>query len=82
MAQPFALSETSIARGAVLLTPSDSVDLVKTCRALWVGNAGNVKLTALDGSTVVFSNVYGVLPIAVVRVYATLTTATNIVALY
>jgi hypothetical protein len=63
------------------VTPSDSVDLPETTRALYVGGAGNVRLTARDGGTVTYTGVAAGqrLPIRAVRVLATGTTATNII---
>ncbi len=69
--------------GGAAVTPNDSADLSKASRALYVGGAGDVKVTTVDGSTLVFSAVAAgtVLPVAAKRVFATLTTATNILAL-
>lgn len=69
----------------VAITPNDSTDLIQHgLRALWVGGAGNVAIRALsDGSAVTIAGVPAgtLLPIAVARVLATGTTATNIVGL-
>lgn len=69
---------------AEAVTPSDTVSLTKTARALYVGGAGNITALMPDGSVVLFSNVQGgsILPVLVNRVNATATTATSIVALY
>ncbi len=69
--------------GGAAVTPNDSQDLAKSSRALYVGGAGDVKVTTVDGSTITFSAVPAgtLLPVAVKRVFATLTTATNILAL-
>ena len=74
----------SPAEHAVLLTPSDSVDLTNFSRALYVGGAGNIKVTTVGGETLLFTGVLAgsILPIRVSRVWATTTTATTIVALY
>lgn len=71
------------ARRAVAVTPSDSVNLVKTAhKGLYVGGTGNVSVLTLDGQTVTFTAVpIGFFPVAVKRVNSTGTTATNIVAL-
>lgn len=68
--------------GAV--TPSDSVNLTQTARALYVGGFGNISLVTAAGSTVTFSNVQTgtILPVRVRRVNSASTTATNIVAIY
>lgn len=52
------------------------------CRALWVGVFGDVSVERYDGTAVVFKNVQGILPVRAIRVNATDTTATDIVALY
>jgi len=67
------------------VTPSDTEDLFNVARGIWVGGAGDVKVDLETGGTaIVFSNVPSgtILPIRVKRVYATDTTATNLVALY
>ena len=70
-------------RGAAAVTPNDSADLDRYARRLYVGGTGDVKVDMLDGSTVTFSSVpVGELNISVARVYATGTTAANIVAIY
>ncbi len=70
------------ADNAVLLTTSNTVDLVNVARSLYIGVSGDVKVITTGGDTVVFTAVpVGILPVRVTRVFATLTTATNIVAL-
>ena len=73
------------AMDAKAVTPSDTADLPDgPSRALYVGGAGNISLITGGGSTITFSNVNSgyVLPLEVVRVRATGTTATNLVAIY
>ena len=67
-----------------LVTPSDGADLSNTTRAIFVGGAGNLKVTTKGGQTVTLSGVAAgsVLPIRVERIFATDTTATNIAALW
>ncbi len=70
---------------AAAVTPSDTVDLAVPTRGLYVGGAGNLSVEMkTTGSAIVFTGVPqgSVLPIAVTRVNATLTTATAIVALF
>jgi len=69
------------------VTPSDTVDLKISTRAIFVGGAGNLSVEAFDPATkkratVVLTGVLAgsVLPIEVSRVNAASTTATNIVA--
>ena len=65
------------------VTPSDATDIPAGCRALYVGNMGDVKVLAVnDTDPVVLVGVSGLLPVQVKRVYSTSTTATSIVALY
>jgi hypothetical protein len=66
------------------VTPSDTVSLGTLARALYVGGAGNIVAVMYDDTTCTFTAVPAgsVLPIAVKRVNATSTTATNIVALH
>lgn len=69
------------------ITPNDSADLSIFTRAIYVGVAGDVAcIGSADGLTasIVFKAVPAgtVLPVAARRVFATGTTATNLVALY
>lgn len=74
---------TFAAVAAAAVTPSDANDLTNVTRALWVGTAGSVQVTMRAGQTVTFSNMnVGWHPIRVRRVWATGTTATNIVAVW
>lgn len=65
------------------VVPSD-VAFIENTRSLYVGGAGNVKVTLLSGVDITFSGVGAgtFMPIQVTRVFATGTTATLIVALY
>lgn len=67
---------------AKAVVPADGADLSTWARSLYIGVTGNVTVTTVGGDTVTFNNVpVGVLPVQVKRVFATGTTATNIVAL-
>lgn len=68
---------------ASTVTPSDNTVLQPT-RGIYVGGAGNLAVTMVDGSTVTFTAIsVGVIhDLSVSKVMATGTTATNIVALY
>ena len=71
------------AHGAVAVTPSDTTQL-PSCRALYVGTAGDVVVDMVDGQTnITFANVANgaFLPLQVIRVKAA-TSASDIVALY
>lgn len=74
---------TVSARRAAAVTLSDSAILENT-RALYIGGAGNLKVTMVEGGDVTFSglNAGTILPIQVTKAYSTGSTATNIIALY
>jgi hypothetical protein len=69
---------------AAEVTPSDADNLATQGRALWVGTAGDVKVTTSGGSVVTFQNVPAgtLLPISVKKVWATGTGASDIVNVY
>lgn len=77
-----------VASAAYAVTPADGADLPSTAFGLYIGVAGTLKVdcgndagTQTDRVTVTFANVAaGFLPLKVVRVYATGTSATGIVA--
>lgn len=69
----------------ISITPSDSVAVADTLRALYIGGAGNVAIKATTDSTAVtFVGVPAgsILPVSANYVMATNTTATNIVGIY
>jgi len=69
-------TQNLLGQGGVIVTPT---------RGLYVGGAGDVKVDMEGGETgVVFSSVPAgsILPVRVLRVWATGTTATSIVALW
>jgi hypothetical protein len=69
--------------GGAAVTPSDSTDLPEISLALYIGTAGTLKVTMLDGSVVTYASVAaGRHPLRVKRVWATGTSATGIVAEY
>ena len=72
------------ASNAFAVTPADGSNLTHAARALFVGGAGDVKVDTLGGDTVTFTGVLAgsILPVRILKVYATGTTATNIVAVY
>ena len=72
----------SPARGAASVTPNDGTALSTFSRALYVGTAGNVAVTTVDGDTVTFTAASGFLPVCVSHVLSTGTTATDILALW
>lgn len=68
---------------AATITPNDSVNFA-TPSIVWVGTAGNIKVTTAQGTDIVFASVPGgvVLPVQVLRVWATGTAATNLVRIF
>lgn len=81
--------EMNPAGNAVAVVPSDVTDLDQFTRALYIGAAGNLTVimageTLTSTTVVTFNNVISgtILPIRVRRIKATLTTASNIVALF
>jgi hypothetical protein len=76
----------STTSNAAAITPSNTVNLPSVTKALYVGGSGNISVfMEYDTTTpVVFNNAQAgsVLPIRVVRVLATNTTATGLVGLF
>jgi len=78
-------TSTHTATVCLAVTPSDSTDLTySTCRAIYIGGAGDISIVDGAGTTVVFTGVTAgsILPVQTARINATATTATSIVALY
>jgi hypothetical protein len=76
---------TVSAHRASTVTTSDSTIYEQPTRGLYIGGAGNIVVDMADGgSSIPFVGLLGggVYPFQVTRIYATGTTATNIVALY
>ena len=71
------------AQDAAAVTPSDTAELSPVARSLYVGGAGDVKVTTEAGTDVTFSGALAgsIIPVRCRRVFSTGTTATNIVAL-
>lgn len=69
---------------AAAVTPNDSADLTNVTRGIFVGGAGNLRITTLGGEGVVLTGVAAgsVLRVRATRVFSTSTTATNIMALW
>lgn len=69
---------------AVAIVPTDvAATVFPTCRGVYVGVAGDLKVVMADGTTVVFTAApVGYHPLQISRVFATGTAATNLVALY
>jgi hypothetical protein len=69
------------ATGGAAITPSDTVAV--DFNGFYVGGAGNIKVDLYDGSTITLNGVLvgSIYPMKVSKVYATGTTATNLVGL-
>ncbi len=65
------------------VTPSDATPLDETSRALYVGSAGDLAVVMASGAAVNFAGIAAgtLLPVRVLSVMATGTTASDIVAL-
>ena len=66
------------------ITPSDGTALARPTRAVYVGVSGDLRVDSMDGNQVTFVGLAAgmVHPIRCTRVYATGTTATDIVGIY
>lgn len=75
--------KTDPAQGATAITPNNAVDLAAPTTGIYVGTTGNLRLTTLLGDDVTFVAVPSgaLLPIQATRIWATGTTATNMIAL-
>ena len=69
--------------GATAITPSDTANL-PTPSVVYVGGAGTVKVTTAQGDDVTFvgMNSGSVIPVQVLRVWATGLTASSLVRVY
>lgn len=69
---------------ALAITPSDSTYFSSPTRGIYVGGAGNITCITASGASVVFYNCVAgsILPIRVVLINATGTSASNLVGLY
>jgi hypothetical protein len=83
---PYIVNRSSAdnAGGATALTLHDTNELAPYARALYIGGAGNLKVTTADGSVVTFNGLTAgsVLPVRTKIAWATGSTATNVVALW
>jgi hypothetical protein len=87
MADNFANHSTGLdspAGNAYQVTTSDGADQAFTTRGIYVGVAGNVKVTTAGGNAVTFVAVPAgsILPVRAARIWATGTTATNLIGMY
>lgn len=68
---------------AKAVVPNDAADMPTQCRSIYVGTTGNIQVTTVGGDVAVFNNVPAgmVLPVQAKRIWATNTTASNLIAL-
>lgn len=78
-----ALIDLSFPNDAAVVTPNNGTNLPRAGR-LFVGGAGNIAVTTVAGTNVTFTGVVAgtILPVRVKKVFATGTTATNMVVMY
>ena len=75
--------ENKPAQGHTPVTPSDAAIFSPPFRMLFIGGAGTITVVSMAGNSATYSVIAGyLLQVAGVRVMATGTTATGIVALY
>ena len=68
---------------AVTITPSDTVNLTSPA-VIYVGGAGNVRVLTAQNNDVIFVGMQpgAVVPVQVLRVFSTNTTATSMLGVY
>lgn len=68
---------------AFSITPSNSANLANVS-VVYVGGAGNVRVTTAQGDDVTFSGLLAgaIIPVQVLKVWATSTTATSLIGIY
>ncbi len=80
----YSRSLVSPPESAAAITPDDMSDISHVTRALYVGGGGHLRVKMLGGETATFANVPSgtLMPLRVLRVLATGTTATAILGLW
>lgn len=73
-------SITSPPSNAASVTPDDATDLPFVSRALYVGTPGDLHVLTHGGQDITYKGVSGTKVLRVARVYATGTTAADIIA--
>jgi hypothetical protein len=76
-------SVTGPASHGFSITPNDDADLPETTRAIYCGQGGNLTVTLASGASLTFSNLPdgAFLPLRLLRVAATGTTAQGLIGL-
>jgi hypothetical protein len=79
-----AAGSSAPASEAYAITPSNSTDLSVPTRGIYVGVTGDLKVDMVEAGTVTFKGLAAGLihPISAKRIYATGTTATDILGVY
>jgi hypothetical protein len=69
---------------AAVVTKSDTAKLPRTSRFLFIGGAGNLRVTTAAGDTLTINSIANstVLPLEVTQVHSLSTTATSLVAMW
>ena len=77
------VSLTAPATRSEAISPGDTLELCQVTRALYVGQPSNVRVKTVTGDIVTLANMLGgvLYPIRVQQVFATGTTATDLVGL-
>lgn len=75
-----AVSITAPPSNAASVTPSDTADLPFISRAVYVGTPGDLHVLTLEGQDVTYKDLTGTKVLRVARVFATGTTASDIIA--
>lgn len=72
------------ASNAFAITPHDTNELTYVTRGIWIGGAGNVKVTTVNGDTVTFTGALAgtIIPVRAKIVFSTGTTATSMIGIY
>jgi hypothetical protein len=73
-------SITSPPGRAAQVTPDDANDLPFFSRALYIGTPGDVRVRTLEGDEVTYKNLVGTKVLRVSRIFATGTTAADIIS--
>ncbi len=69
---------------ALVATRSDTALLPRTSRFIFVGGAGNMKVTTVGGETLTINSIANstLLPLQVTQIHSVSTTATNMVVMW
>lgn len=87
MMDPFARHSRSLTAppsAAEAIVPDDAAPLTRVTRAVYVGGGGDLRVRMLEGGIVTFAGVPGgsLIPLRLAQIYATGTSASDIVGLW